>query len=214
MKTILIIEDDSRTRDNLATILRMEGYEPVTAGDGRRGIEAARRGKPDLILCDVMMPGMDGHAVLASLRDANPPVVTPFIFLTARRDRADIRTGMNLGADDYLTKPATARELLDTVRARLDRESARPDGDFRPDFSSAEPLRSLGLTAREAEVLLWVAQGKTNVEIGTILGTSENTVKKHLQNIFEKLGIDSRNAATLLVLERLNAARRRKGLPS
>jgi len=204
---ILIIEDDLRTRENLATILRMEGYDPVTAPDGSRGIEAARRERPDLILCDVMMPGMDGHAVLASLRGGNPAVTTPFIFLTARGDRADVRTGMNLGADDYLTKPATARELLDTVRARLEREAARPDGDFHPDFSSSEPLRSLGLTAREAEVLLWVAQGKTNVEVGTILGAAENTVKKHLQNIFEKLGLDSRNSAALLVIEHLNRAR-------
>jgi DNA-binding NarL/FixJ family response regulator len=207
---ILIIEDDVRTRENLATILRMEGYEPVTAPDGRRGIEAARRERPDLILCDVMMPVMDGHEVLSSLRGENPPINTPFIFLTARSDRSDIRTGMNLGADDYLTKPASARELLDAVRARLNREADRPDGDFRPDFTSPEPLRVLGLTAREAEVLLWVAQGKTNPEISTILGAAENTVKKHLQNIFEKLGIDSRNAATLLVLETLNTARRRE----
>jgi DNA-binding NarL/FixJ family response regulator len=206
MKKILIIEDDRATRDNLATILRMEGFQPLTAPDGRRGLETASRENPDLILCDVMMPDLDGHDVLRALREKSTTVNTPFIFLTARGDRNDIRTGMNLGADDYLTKPATATELLAAVNARLKREAARPPGEFHPDFSSHEPLLALALTDREAEVLLWVAQGKTNGEIGAILGTAENTVKKHLQNIFEKLGIESRNAATVRALEALNKA--------
>jgi DNA-binding CsgD family transcriptional regulator len=81
----------------------------------------------------------------------------------------------------------------------------RPPGEFQPDFSSAGPLQSLGLTEREAEVLLWVAQGKTNAEIALILGAAENTVKKHLQNIFEKLGLESRHAATIRALEVLSA---------
>jgi DNA-binding NarL/FixJ family response regulator len=204
MKKILIIEDDRATRDNLATILRMEGFEAVTAPDGRQGLEAALRELPDLILCDVMMPDLDGHSMLKALRQQTVTANTPFIFLTARGERADIRTGMNLGADDYLTKPATATELLAAVNARLEREAARPPGEFRPDFSSHEPLQRLGLTDREAEVLLWVAQGKTNSDIAMILGAAESTVKKHLQNIFEKLGIESRNAATIRALEVLS----------
>lgn len=204
MKKILIIEDDRPTRDNLATILRMEGFETLTAPDGKRGVEAALNESPDLILCDVMMPELDGHGVLRALRDKPSTINTPFIFLTARGERTDIRAGMNLGADDYITKPATATELLAAVNARLKREAARPPGEFNPDFSSHEPLLALGLTEREAEVLLWVAQGKSNAEISSILGAAENTVKKHLQNIFEKLGIDSRNAATVRALETLS----------
>jgi DNA-binding NarL/FixJ family response regulator len=111
---------------------------------------------------------------------------------------------MNLGADDYVVKPATASELLAAIDARFKREAARPPGKFNPDFSSPAPLLALGLTEREAEVLLWVAQGKSNPEIGSILGAAENTVKKHLQNIFEKLGIESRNAATVRALEALS----------
>lgn len=204
MKTILIIEDEEQTRKNLATILRMEGHTALTASDGQVGLELARNESPDLILCDVMMPRLDGHGVLAALRADKVTAAIPFIFLTARGERSDLRTGMNLGADDYLTKPATARELLAAIDARLKRESQRPPAEFQPNFASHAPLQALGLTEREAEVLLWVAQGKSNADIAGILGAAENTVKKHLQNIFEKLGIESRNAATVRALEVLS----------
>jgi len=109
---------------------------------------------------------------------------------------------MNLGADDYLTKPVSADDLLHAIHARLDREQKRRLG-FMPNFESAKPLEKLGLTPRESEVLLWVAQGKSNPEIATILGTADNTIKVHLAHIFEKLGADNRHAATLLALEAL-----------
>ena len=203
VKRILIIEDDAQTRRNIATILRMEGYDPLPASDGKEGVAVARRSRPSLILCDVMMPVLDGYGVIAALRGDETTAHIPFIFLTARGERADVREGMNLGADDYITKPVTASELLGAIEARLEREQHRPPGEFRPDFSSASPLEALGLTPREAEVLLWIAQGKTNGEISTILGTAENTVKKHAQHIFEKLGIDTRHAATAIAFEKL-----------
>ena len=201
MKTILVIEDQPDMRETITTILEMEHYTVVSAQNGRQGLEAAREEKPDLILCDVMMPDLDGHGVLQALRADARLAGTPFIFLTARGEKRDLRTGMNLGADDYLTKPVTATDLLNTIAARLDRERHRPPAEFSPDFSSAVPLAGLGLTPRESEVLLWVAQGKSNPEISTILGAAESTVKKHLTSIFEKLGVDSRNAATLRALE-------------
>lgn len=203
---ILIIEDEPLTRENLALVLRMEGYEVVTASGGQTGIATALQHRPDLILCDITMPDADGHAVLQRIRTEESIRTTPFIFLTARADHADLRLGMNLGADDYLTKPASASEILSAIRARMEREALRTSGGFQPDFSSADPLQSLGLTAREAEVLLWIAQGKTNGEIGAILGTAENTVKKHVQHVFEKLGVESRNAATLRALEVLGTS--------
>jgi DNA-binding NarL/FixJ family response regulator len=204
MKKILIIEDERFTRNNLATILRMEGYEPHVAENGRTGLEIARRERPDLILCDVMMPEMDGHSVIAALRGHTATSHIPFIFLTARGERADVRAGMNLGADDYLTKPTSASDLLAAVQARLKREAHRPPGEFRPDFSSHTPLETLGLTPREAEVLLWIAQGKTNAEVAILIGAADNTIKKHVQHIFEKLGVDTRNAATVRALEILS----------
>lgn len=205
MKTILVIEDQPDMRENIATILEMENYTVLAAADGQQGLEMAREEKPDLILCDVMMPGMSGHAVIQSVRKDRTIAGTPFIFLTARGEKQDLRAGMNLGADDYLTKPVTATDLLRAISARFDRESKRPPAAFQPDFTSSVPLEeALGITTREAEVLLWVAQGKSNPEIGAILGAAENTIKKHLQNLFEKMGVDNRNAATMRALEVLS----------
>ena len=206
MKTILVIEDQPDMRDNITTILEMENYAVLSAADGRTGLNLARDEKPDLILCDIMMPVMDGLAVLQALRADRTVAGTPFIFLTAKGEKQDLREGMNLGADDYLAKPVSATDLLSAISARLEREEKRPPAGFTPDFSSSVPLESIGLTPREAEVLLWVAQGKSNPEISSILGATENTVKKHLQNMFEKMGVDNRNAASLRALEVLSGS--------
>jgi DNA-binding CsgD family transcriptional regulator len=117
--------------------------------------------------------------------------------------RIQIESAVGLGADDYLTKPVSASDLLAAVAARLSREQSRSPASFNPDFTSSKPLEKLGLTPREAEVLLWVAQGKSNSEISTILGVAENTVKKHLQAVFEKLEVDNRNAAAMQAVEAL-----------
>jgi DNA-binding NarL/FixJ family response regulator len=206
-KKILIIEDEPEMRRNLVTILRLEKFLPLAAEHGRAGLELARREKPDLILCDVMMPELDGLAVVEALRTDPDLAAVPFIFLTAKGEKSDLRAGMNRGADDYLTKPINKADLLAAIRARLQRAEQQGRREFKPDFSSFAPLERLGLTPRVAEVLLWVAQGKTNADIATILGISESTVKKHLLEIFAVLGVETRSAATLRALEALaNAA--------
>lgn len=207
MSKILIIEDQEDMRENLATILEMESYSVLTAADGEAGFALAAKAHPDLVLCDVMMPEADGYEVLRRVRQ-NPKIAgLPFIFLTAKGEKNDQRFGMNLGADDYLIKPVSASDLLAAVASRLERERRRTPAEFKPDFSSPVPLETLGLTPREAEVLLWVTQGKSNSEIASILGAAENTIKKHLQNIFEKMGVDTRNAASLRALEVLSSPR-------
>jgi DNA-binding NarL/FixJ family response regulator len=205
MKRILVIEDEPEMRRNLLTILKMERYQPLGAENGKVGLQLARSEKPDLILCDVMMPELDGYGVLRALREDPSTRITPFIFLTARGEKIDQRSGMDLGADDYLTKPVAKNDLLNAVTARLRRAEQQAQQEFKPDFSSYEPLQRLELTPRVAEVLLWVAQGKTNADIATILGISESTVKKHLLEIFEKLGVETRSAATLRALEALSS---------
>jgi DNA-binding NarL/FixJ family response regulator len=203
MNKILIIEDQPQMRRKLAMILERENYQVAVAPNGLIGLDLARSAPPDLILCDVMMPELDGYGVLEQLRTQEATKRIPFIFLTAKGEWQDIRAGMNLGADDYLTKPVPVDDLLDAIEARLAR--AEQQKGFCADFKSAAPLEKLGLSPREAEILLWVAQGKSNYEIGLILQISAATVKKHLVHAYEKLGVESRNAATVRALETLSS---------
>ena len=205
MKKILVIEDEPEMRRNMTALLRYHNYEPIAAENGRAGVEAARRGKPDLILCDVMMPELDGYGVLQALQADASLARIPFIFLTAKGEKDDLRSGMNLGADDYLTKPVANAELVQAIETRLRRSDQQAKREFRPDFSSSEPLLSLGLTPRAAEALLWLAQGKSNADIATILGITESTVKKYVQEMFEKLGVETRGAAAVRALVVLNS---------
>ncbi len=123
MTVILVIEDEQPIRENLLRILKHQGFQAIGAADGQKGVIMAQRAQPDLILCDITMPELDGYQVLRTLRqDANTAGI-PFIFLTARTERADMRQGMNLGADDYLTKPFTSNELIDAVMTRLDKQA-------------------------------------------------------------------------------------------
>lgn len=206
MKKILVIEDEPQMRRNLLTILRFEGFAGLGAAHGREGVDLARRERPDLILCDIMMPELDGHGVLAALRADPSTARIPFIFLTAKGDKPDIRAGMNLGADDYLTKPVAKADLLTAIESRLKRQAQQTVPTFQPNFESARPLETaLGLTPRVAETLLWIAQGKTNPDIATILGIAEATVKKHVLEIFSTLGVETRTAASLRALEVLSS---------
>ena len=214
MQSILLIEDHPPMRRNLSTMLTMEGFEVHTAENGRVGVDTAKAELPDLILCDVMMPELDGYDVLREVRAHKEIANTPFIFLTAKGEKPDIRQGMNLGADDYLTKPVVKADLLAAIHARFERQAARErelDAKvaearrFAPNFDSPAPLeQKFGLTPREAEVLLWIAQGKTNPEISTICGAANKTIKRHVTHIFQKLGVEGRNAAALSALEILS----------
>jgi DNA-binding NarL/FixJ family response regulator len=208
MKKILVIEDEQEMRRNLLAILKLEQFHGLGAENGRAGIELARREKPDLILCDVMMPELDGHGVLCALREDAATAAIPFIFLTAKGERRDVREGMNLGADDYLTKPVAKADLLKAIAVRFVRAAQQTTNEFKPDFTSTAPLiERFRLTSRAAEVLLWVAQGKTNAEVASILQISESTVKKHMMEVMDLLGVDTRTAATVRALEVLSSSR-------
>ncbi|NER48891.1 MAG: EAL domain-containing protein [Symploca sp. SIO1A3] len=122
MKKILVIEDEELIRNNLMDILQDEGFKVINAENGHQGLDVAITEKPDLILCDVNMPGLDGHGVLNILNQDPTMAAIPFIFLTAKATKDDFRQGMELGADDYLTKPFTKPELLKAIASRLKKQ--------------------------------------------------------------------------------------------
>lgn len=124
MKKILVIEDEQILQENILEILEGAGFNTIGAENGHVGVTWAWEHKPDLIVCDVMMPELDGYEVLKLLRQDPVTATIPFIFLTAKADKADFRRGMDLGADDYLTKPFTTTELLGAIAARLERQAA------------------------------------------------------------------------------------------
>ncbi|AMW30457.1 MULTISPECIES: hybrid sensor histidine kinase/response regulator [Arthrospira] len=123
MAKVLVIEDEETIRENLVELLEIEDFDVISAENGKLGVQQAHKHLPDLILCDVMMPELDGYGVLKELRSHMETATIPFIFLTAKADRDDLREGMNLGADDYLTKPCSMEELLTAIAIRLEKQS-------------------------------------------------------------------------------------------
>ncbi len=121
MKKILVIEDNPEMLENIAEMLELFNYSVLKAGNGLKGIESARKERPELIICDIMLPDIDGYKVLQKLEEDAFTNGTPFIFLTAKAEKSDVRKGMNLGADDYLTKPFDKADLINAVEARLKR---------------------------------------------------------------------------------------------
>lgn len=128
MKTILLIEDDADMRDNTGEMLELAHYRVLKAENGKRGVELARSNRPDLILCDIMMPELDGYGVLHMLGRSPDTAEIPFVFLSAKAERGEVRRGMDLGADDYLTKPFEESELLNAIEGRIKRSSIFRNG--------------------------------------------------------------------------------------
>jgi len=139
MKHLLLIEDNNEIRENTAEILQLAGYAVSTAENGKKGVELAMEKKPDLIICDVMMPVLDGYGVL-HLIHKNPELSnTPFIFLTAKAERSDFRKGMEMGADDYITKPFSDIELLNAVESRLSKLELLKK-EYQPDAAGMQKM--------------------------------------------------------------------------
>jgi len=119
MATLLVIEDEAPLRANLVRLLTAEGYQVITAANGDEGIRRARADRPDLVICDILMPLVDGYGVLATLRSQPETAATPFIFLTASADKDDLERGLQSGANDYVTKPFKIADLLAAIKRRL-----------------------------------------------------------------------------------------------
>ncbi len=158
MKKILIIEDNPDVRDNLVEILALGGYEAISAENGKTGVEKALESAPDLILCDIMMPELDGYGVLHILSRQTKTADIPFIFLTAKAEKEDFRKGMSMGADDYITKPFDDIALLQTVEARLKKSdrlrvaSAQNTGSLDHFIDEARALEAINHLSDNREV--------------------------------------------------------------
>lgn len=183
-ETILIIDDSPEIRENSAEMLELSGYKTLCAEDGKAGLELAKIHKPDLILCDINMPGLDGYSVLQALENIPGMTSIPFIFVTGRSELADLRKGMDLGADDYLTKPFNANDLLRIVAGRLKKNYLRKAAfenslnDFKSvqaneeniDFLSAKSFikkfkrkESIYLEGDQATFLYYVVSGRVKI---------------------------------------------------
>ncbi len=123
MKKILLIEDDIVLRENTAELLELSGYKAITASNGKTGVKLAKKNKPDIIVCDIMMPELDGYGALKALSKSKLTKYIPFIFLSAKTENKDIRKGMNMGADDYITKPFSEDDLISAIESRLAKAS-------------------------------------------------------------------------------------------
>ena len=155
MKKILLIEDNEDIRENTAEILEMSNYRVFTAKDGKEGVEVALREIPDLIICDIMMPELDGYGVLHILQRNNDTRNTPFIFLTAKTERMDFRKGMELGADDYITKPFNGTELLNAAESRLKKVDL-----LKEEFSGLKGVQDLMKVSNGKDMLKELAGGR------------------------------------------------------
>ncbi len=192
--SILVVEDDPLLASNMALILQMEDCEVRIASNGPDGLHLIREKKPDLILCDILMPGMDGYVFQKKLQKLPNCKDILFIFVSALNDPEQIRQGMLAGADDYLPKPFSAEELIAAVKARVARGKMlrAKQADTRQHEQSNKLKR---ISPREQEVLLLVGQGATTKEIAAALFISPKTVEAHRSQLMKKLGAN--NAAAL-----------------
>ncbi len=196
---ILVIEDEEAIQESILDVLSINEFEVTCASDGRTGLQLAKAFHPDLILCDINMPELDGYSVLSELRKDAELELIPFVFLTALADMQNLRHGMQLGADDYLTKPIQISDLLEAIATRLNRQARVSDHytnalkkDTAPiptDNLKPRQRATDNLTPRQREILQLIAKGKTTKEIADKLFISIKTVETHRGQIMERLNI-------------------------
>lgn len=207
--SVVLIVDD--TPDNLALLsdaLDASGYMVLVALDGTSALERMQRRRPDVVLLDAMMPGLDGFETCRRIKAQAELADIPVLFMTALTESEHVVEAFAAGGIDYVTKPLKTDEVLARVAAHLrtarELQAARSLPMNRPQARTALDLAPLSsryqLTVREVEVLHWVACGKTNRDIGDILGLSPRTVNKHLEHVYVKLGVETRTAAATLAI--------------
>lgn len=202
---ILCIEDEAQLRHDIRDELIEAGYQVVEAGDGSEALAILENQRPDLVLCDISMPGLDGYGVLDALRrNEQEHAEIPFLFLSALGDPRHIVDGKRLGADDYLVKPIDYDLLLATIEARLRQigriRSARRPHSPQPACDAGTLARSYGLTPAEIRISRALTEGSNLTQIATDLGVSRSTVAFHMRNIFQKTGTGRQAELVALLL--------------
>jgi DNA-binding NarL/FixJ family response regulator len=224
MKKILLVDDDKTLQTVLTRYLEKRGYSVRVVTSGIQGLKLFSQDPPDLVVSDIMMPGMDGLEFCRRLRATRPGQLVPFIFLTAKKDLEDRVQGHYIGADDYITKPFEPLELLAKIESQLERsrrihsemirliqqmpeEASSTEEETAPPKAATmaplpmEPTEDLPLTPAEARVFWEVIQGLTNKQISQRLFISPRTVQTHLSNILTKLSLENRSQLVRFAFE-------------
>jgi len=203
---ILVVDDTPANLDLLTEMLRSNGYKVRPVTSGAQALRAAQSEVPDLILLDILMPEMDGYEVGKRLKEDNALKDVPVIFLSALTEWEDKVRGLRGGGDDYITKPFHLEEVLARIEVHLKLRRQQKEltaenhllkEKVRPRIKQDGLLNTL--SAREREILYWVGEGKRNSEIAQILNISVHTVRHHLENVFVKLGVETRTAAIAIL---------------
>ena len=210
---VLIVDDTPENLSLLSQTLEVSGYMVLVALDGHSALERIRRRRPDVILLDAVMPGLNGFETCRQIKMQEDLADIPVLFMTALADSEYVLEGFSAGGNDYVIKPINPDEVRARVAAHLHtsrilqeaRRARRSTAQALSDEQARQVIaQRFQLTSREMEVLYWVACGKTNRDIGEILGLSPRTVNKHLEHIYVKLGVETRTAATALALAALS----------
>jgi DNA-binding response OmpR family regulator len=210
--TVLVVDDAPDTLRMLCDALAREGYTVLVARDGLQALARLDVVTPDAILLDGVMPGLSGFDTCQRIKAHAVGEAVPVIFMTGLSETTDIVAGFDAGGVDYVVKPLRIDEVLARLNthvrnARAAREAlAAVRRASQPQLQpEAHRLQEAALTPRETEVLTWLARGKTNRDIADILGMSHRTVNKHLEHIFQKLGVETRSAAAAMASRALGA---------
>ncbi|HLP82374.1 MAG TPA: response regulator transcription factor [Nitrosomonas sp.] len=197
---ILVIEDEKALRENISDIIAHYGFRVISAATGEDGIRLAAEHIPQIIVCDIMLPGIDGFEVFTQMKQASQLAITSFIFLTAKSTRFDTRTGMDMGADDYLTKPFTKEELINSIRARLEKLNSIAQQLEKDEPIDASCGQLANLTKAERKVLNKISEGLTTPQIAQKLFVSKKTIENHRVNISRKLNLSGPNSLITFAL--------------
>jgi DNA-binding NarL/FixJ family response regulator len=203
MFNVLLVEDETNLRANIAEILMLNNFDVITAENGKKALELLRNNSPDIIISDIYMPEMSGFEFYYKLQQDKHLKSIPFVFLSARAELRDIRTGMNMGVDDYITKPVKHTDLINCLNIRLEKRrrmaeeySPATENQSAEETQKIEELQAIlaSFTDSERRVFDKLSQNKNSVQIGQELHLSFKTVQNHRANMVKKVGISGQNA--------------------